>query len=68
MFASNSYQPIFAAVSILIALIASFATLLLLLKYRQRLKDVEFDLINTIRRQQGMTLKYVKQEIITFIR
>ncbi|MFJ5717785.1 ATP-binding protein [Neobacillus sp. NPDC093127] len=61
MFASNSYEPIVAAASILIALIASFATLLLLLKYRQRVKNVEFDLINTIRRQQGMTLKYVKQ-------
>ncbi|MFF2447152.1 ATP-binding protein [Neobacillus sp. NPDC058068] len=61
MFDSSPYTNVLAAASILIAMMASFATLLMLIKYRQYVKKAEFDLVDTIRRQQGMTLKYIKQ-------
>ncbi|WP_423334765.1 ATP-binding protein [Neobacillus sp. 19] len=48
-------------ISVMIALITSITALLVFYTLDERVKRVERDLRNTLRRQQGMTLKYIKQ-------
>jgi ribose transport system substrate-binding protein len=47
--------------SVLVAILSSIVTLTIFIKYKEQAKKAEIDLMNTIRRQQGMTLKYIKQ-------
>ncbi len=47
--------------SVLVAILSSIVSLTIYIKYKAQAKKAEIDLMTTIRRQQGMTLKYIKQ-------
>jgi len=61
MIDSGSYDLKIVVIIILVAIISSLASLIVMFKYSNRLKQVELNLKNTIPWQQGMTLKNIKQ-------
>jgi len=61
MIYSNLYDMKPVVVMVIIAVVSSIASLIVLFKYNERMKKVEQNVKSTIRCQQGMTLKFIKQ-------